>query len=77
VPLAHQSTLAGVLLAGALVRRALGTPTTATMTTRIDIGKPLGDFLTQPTLKGGTGRCICEDQDYIHAFRSKFGNDHR
>jgi hypothetical protein len=77
VPLAHQSTLAGILLGGALVRRALGTPTKTTMTTRIDIGSPLGDFLTQPTLKGGTGKCLCEDQDYIGAFRSKFGDDHR
>jgi hypothetical protein len=46
VPLAHQSGLAGVLLAGALVRRAVGKRAEATITTRIDMARPLGDFLT-------------------------------
>ncbi|MGH9511442.1 MAG: ThiF family adenylyltransferase [Terriglobales bacterium] len=72
VPLAHQSALAGVLLAGALVRRAVGTKVETTMTTRIDVARPLGDFVTQPTLKAGTGLCICEDQDYVRAYRAKF-----
>jgi hypothetical protein len=73
VPLAHQSALAGVLLAGALARRAIGKNVATTMTTRIDITKPLGDFLTQPTLKAGSGQCICEDKDYVRAYQAKFG----
>jgi hypothetical protein len=72
VPLAHQSALAGVLLAGALAKRALGKTVETTMTTRIDVTRPLGEFLTQPTLKAHTGLCICEDQDYIHAYQTKF-----
>lgn len=73
VPLAHQSALAGVLLAGALVRRVIGKNSQTTVTTRIDITRPLADFLTQPTLKAGTGVCICEDQDYVRAYRAKYG----
>jgi hypothetical protein len=73
VPLAHQSALAGVLLASALVRRAMGAADELTMVTRIDVLGPLADYLTQPTLKGGSGRCICEDRDYLEAFRAKYG----
>jgi hypothetical protein len=73
VPLAHQSALAGVLLAAALLRRAVGKGTETTVTTRIDVARPLGDFLTQPTLKARTGLCICEDQDYVYAYQAKFG----
>jgi hypothetical protein len=35
--------------------------------------RPLGDFLTQPTLKAQTGLCICEDEDYVRAYKAKFG----
>lgn len=73
VPLAHQSALAGVLLAAALVRRAVDGGDEATMITRIDILGPLGDYLTQPTLKGGRNLCVCEDRDYLDVFRAKYG----
>src|SRR5712664_286033 len=68
VPLAHQSAVAGILLAAALLGRAVGKTIDTTMTTRIDVTRPLGDFLTQPTLKAHTGLCICEDQDYVRAY---------
>jgi len=74
VPLAHQSALAGVLLGAALLGRAVGKVVETTMTTRIDVAKPIGDFLTQPTLKGSTGLCICEDPDYVRAYQVKFGS---
>jgi molybdopterin/thiamine biosynthesis adenylyltransferase len=74
VPLAHQSALAGVLLGAALMRRAVENTAETTMTTRIDVTKPLGDFLTQPTLKAQTGLCICEDQDFVRAYQAKFGD---
>jgi hypothetical protein len=73
VPLAHQSALAGVLLAASLLARAVGKTINTTMTTRIDVMRPLGDFLTQPTLKAQTGLCVCEDQDYVRAYQAKFG----
>jgi hypothetical protein len=73
VPLAHQSALAGVLLAAALLARAAGKNLDTTITTRIDVTGPIGDFLTQPTLKAHTGLCICEDEDYVRTYQAKFG----
>jgi hypothetical protein len=73
VPLAHQSALAGVFLSAALVRHVVTNTCGTTMTTRIDVTRPVGDFLTQPTLKAQTGLCICEDEDYVHAYQAKFG----
>ncbi len=73
VPLAHQSALAGVLLAAALLGRAVGKTVETTMTTRINVARPIGEFPTQPTLKAHTGLCICEDQDYVRVYQEKFG----
>jgi hypothetical protein len=74
VPLAHQSALAGVLLAAALVRRSLTADDEGTMITRIDILGGLRDYLTQPALKAGDGLCICADTDYLTAFQAKYGD---
>lgn len=73
VPLAHQSALAGVLLGASLVGCAVGKVVDTTTTTRIDVTGPVGDFLTQSTLKAHTGLCICEDEDYVRAYQAKFG----
>lgn len=74
VPLAHQSSLAGVLLAAALVRRNQQKPNETTLVTRINLMQPLGEFSTQPASKAGNGLCICEDADYLNAYRAKFGS---
>jgi hypothetical protein len=72
VPLAHQSALAGVLLAAALVRRSVTADEEGTTITRIDILGGLNDYLTQPALKAGNGLCICEDRDYVTTFQRKY-----
>jgi hypothetical protein len=73
VPLAHQSALAGALLASALVRRALlNSDEKTTMITRLDVLRGIGDDLTQPALKASNGLCICEDPDYLAAFQAKW-----
>lgn len=72
VPLPHQSALAGVLLAAALAHRTLRGTHEPTKITRIDVLGPLGEYLTQPALKAGTGRCICEDPDFVAAFEEKY-----
>lgn len=76
VPLAHQSALAGVLLAGALVAEAAGRgrplePGT-TLVTRINVLRPLGTYLTQPSRKDPREICICQDPDYLEAYRRKY-----
>ncbi len=77
VPLAHQSALAGVLLAATLLGRGAGKEDHATLVSRVDVTRPLGEFMTQPMLKARSGQCICEDQDYINAYRAKFGENRK
>lgn len=72
VPLAHQSTLAGVLLAAAGVRRALGGATESTAT-QLDVLKQVPTMPTRPLAKEPTGRCICHDPDFLRSFASKYG----
>ena len=78
VPLAHQSALAGVLLAVALVRQAVVAGAAAatsplTSVTRIDLMRPLGHYLTLPAQRDPRGICICGDADYMRAYRAKYG----
>lgn len=73
VPLAFQSALAGVLLAAEAVRDLVTAGThRKTLVRRVDLLSPLGDPSPQPALKAGTGRCICEDQDFVSAYQSKY-----
>lgn len=72
VPLAHQSALAGVLLAAALVRRSVSDDEEGTLITRTNILERVSEYLTQPALKVGNGLCICEDCDYLTVFKAKY-----
>jgi hypothetical protein len=72
VPLAHQSALAGVLLAAQLVRVAIGlAPATATVTT-INVMDELSEYLTLPRQRRVDRRCICGDPDFVDAFEAKW-----
>ena len=74
VPLAFQSTLAGVLLAAEAVRDVLNSGTgRKTLVRRIDVMRPLNNVSRRPARKAGTGNCICEDPDFLAAYRSKYG----
>jgi hypothetical protein len=75
VPLAHQSALAGVLLATSLVRRTLGLDPLSTQVSKIDLLSPLGIGLSQPLRARGDGRCICEDTDFRLAYELKYDED--
>lgn len=76
VPMAFQSALAGVLLAGeivatrlALQRRALPTKTT------LDLMRPVAKMLNFSVSKNNAAgvRCICQDRDYITVYVEKYG----
>ena len=73
VPLAFQSALAGMLLAAETVRDVLtaGAERT-TVVRRVNVLRPLGDASPQRARKAGTGSCICEDPDFIAAYRKKY-----
>ncbi len=72
VPLAHQSALAGVLLASALARHAIEGASRMTTITRIDVLGRLSNFATQPTQKAFSGTCVCEDGDFLQVFNRKY-----
>ena len=74
VPLAHQSALAGVMLAAATVRQSLAGMPKATTICRLDLLRPLGSHLAQPALRKSHGRCICADADYRGAYAAKWKN---
>lgn len=75
VPMAFQSALAGVMLAAEVIASSPGVraaqPATRTV---IDLMRRLPSYATTPVLKGapGAARCICQDQDWQDAFRSKY-----
>lgn len=75
VPLAFQSALAGVLLAAEAVRDVLTEGAQRrTLVRRLDMLLPLGDSSPQPALRAGTGNCICEDSDFVNAYRAKYAD---
>lgn len=71
VPLAHQSAMAGVLLAAAAIRSGLGEPH-ASIVTQFDVLKPQTKFQSYPVNKDTSGGCICQDEDYIDVFLQKY-----
>ena len=73
VPLAFQSALAGVLLGAETVVDVLtGGAGRRTLLRRMDVLRPLGEVAPQPARKAGTGTCICEDDDFVAAYRAKY-----
>ncbi|MHB8812511.1 MAG: E2 ligase fold family C protein, partial [Steroidobacteraceae bacterium] len=72
VPLAHQSALAGVLLAAAAVRNIHG-GARGSQITQLDVLKPMPAFPSRPAAKDPRGICICQDVDYRDAYMRKFG----
>lgn len=74
VPLAFQSTLAGVMLAAELVAHAGGLrPPAFPATTKINLLRPLGSHLSLHIRKHRSGYCICQDADYVNAYSGKYG----
>lgn len=72
VPLAHQSCLSGVLLAAAAVKNALGFHESVTQVSRVNVMSTLGPFISQAAAKDPRGICICQDKDYIDAYKAKY-----
>jgi hypothetical protein len=75
VPVAHQSALAGVLLAAAAAQDALGLTLPGTQVTRLDILRPVPSHTRQPAAKDARGICVCQDVDYQQAYRAKYMNE--
>lgn len=73
VPVAHQSALAGILLAAAAIRQAAFGDAERTLETQIDLRKRITPFTTNIVPADTTGRCICQDPVYVAAYQTKYG----
>ncbi|MER8573051.1 ThiF family adenylyltransferase [Mesorhizobium sp. M1409] len=73
VPMAFQSALAGIMLAADLVKHSAGFPMSPTTSTRVNLLRALGSHLHDPKAKDSSGRCICSDEDFVAAYRLKYG----
>ena len=71
VPLAHQSALAGVLLAAAALRNAFGGACQSRIS-QINLLKALPALHSRPAAKHPSGRCICQDSDYQQVYAQKY-----
>ncbi|WP_167759242.1 E2 ligase fold family C protein [Blastococcus sp. TF02A_35] len=72
VPLAHQSALAGVLLAARLARHAAGIVLPGTEVTRLDVRSHPPARPSQPAAKDPRGLCLCQDKDYLSVFSQQW-----
>lgn len=74
-PLAFQSALAGVLLAAEMVLDSNGVrPDGFPTRTSINLLKPVAPEISFYDRKVPGRKCICQDEDYVSAYRSKYGS---
>ena len=71
VPLAHQSALAGVLLAAAGVTMGLSGRVDSVVT-QYNVLKRQERLHVYPAAKHAGKRCICQDADYREVYRRKY-----
>ena len=73
VPMAFQSALAGIMLAAEVVVDAAGLrPDQLPVRTELNLLRPLSGTLCTPEAKHPSRRCICQDDDFISAYRAKY-----
>ena len=72
-PMAFQSALAGILLASELVLYTTGKrKEKIEMMTRIDLLRPLVEYLNESVLKTPDESCICHDPDFRKQYEIKY-----
>ena len=71
VPLAHQSAMAGVLLAAVGVTMQLSKRADSVVA-QYDVLKPQESLQVYPAAKDSKGRCICQDKDFLAVYRKKY-----
>jgi len=71
-PMTFQSALAGILLAAELIIfKGKFRQHPIETTTRIDLLRPLAQYLNDPIKKPTNGRCICQDEDFRERYSEK------
>jgi hypothetical protein len=75
VPMAFQSAMAGILLAAEVVIDASGLRVAALpVRTEVNTLTPLAGTLCSPEAKHPSGRCICQDPDFVRAYQAKYAD---
>ncbi|MFL5561736.1 MAG: hypothetical protein ACJ79K_09705, partial [Gemmatimonadaceae bacterium] len=72
VPMAFQSALAGIMVAAEVVGAVQLRPVRLAVRTEINLLRPLRGTLCTPEAKRLSQRCICQDADFITAYRVKY-----
>jgi hypothetical protein len=72
VPMAFQSALAGIMLGAEIALYSMGHESPPPVTTKINLLQPLGTMLSESEFKHPSGRCICQDSDFVAAYMEKF-----
>lgn len=73
VPMAFQSVLAGVLLAATAVADAAGLPVPPLgQKAVLNLLRPITARLLVPLARHGSGKCLCQDVDYLAAFDAQW-----
>jgi hypothetical protein len=72
VPMAFQSAMAGIMLAGEIVKRATGIAPDWTTAKLNLLRKMPSGMVTERRKKDRLGRCICQDADYLEVYRAKY-----
>ena len=70
VPMAFQSAMAGIMLAAEIVKNRRGI-SSDWVTTKLNLLRPIGSFLSERQEKSRFGNCICQDEDFIAAYKTK------
>ena len=75
VPLAHQSALAGVLLAAELVKQTLGRVSREDPPEiRVNALFPPPEYILFPRKKSDDPKCLCIDEDYLEVYGEKYAS---
>ena len=73
VPMAFQSALAGIMLAAEVFIDAAGLRSTPLPgRTEINLLKTVRGTLSSPQAKHSSGRCICQDPEFVEVYRAKY-----
>ena len=75
VPMAFQSAFAGILLAVEILADSAALRSLPMQSvTKINLLKPLGSYLMEPSAKHRSRRCLCQDEAYIAAYHLKYAD---
>lgn len=74
VPMAFQSAMAGMMLAGEIIKRAYCMSGNGWTTAKLNLLRKMpSDVIIERRKKDRLGRCICQDADYLDVYQAKYG----